>query len=307
MTPRKQRQQTKADLAEIYVEDMARRMGCDYTRADGKHPYIDGYIQMNDGVLGVLHLIAVQVKSGESNVLRSKRRFLFINAKPQHILKWQRSTTPVILVWVDLVDDRAKTYALWGDPRRGKAGRSAISINKRSFFDGRAYQKLLELARDRPVPRIHKLPLRPSTLRDVKQQAWEFYSNWRREGSISPVFGEIVVTRRAWTHITRVSASQRMINHKLPLLPCAREVLETAKRPYFLRRLQCVRGRPGASVKVERKYYALRGLHTSPFRADAIVEVVVEVTRFRGHKVTSLYSLSEHRRRDHKETQMGNV
>lgn len=143
-----------------------------------------------------------------------------------------------------------------------------------------------------PSVRLDAPPLFPIRLSDVKGEAWEYFSIWRRDRCWSPVFGEVKITRRAWKHMTRVSRPQREACHKLSLLPCARELIQKARSARRVRVLV----NPRRPSRIQRELYVLRGPHKSPFQADIKVEVVIEVAREPdGRQTATLLSVLERR------------
>jgi len=121
-------------------------------------------------------------------------------------------------------------------------------------------------------PRLNAPFLFYDKVSDVKKMAWEFYSNWRQKGSTSPKFGKVDISLKGWRHITRVSNSQKSIIHKLNLLPCAKQLLETSKFSNFLRKSEYYL--PGKEL------HCIWGLYETKYQPDIIVEVVLEITKY---------------------------
>jgi hypothetical protein len=292
------------DRGEFAVGELVSKMGAKFTLIGGNHPSIDGQIQLKDPDTGTFYYLQVQVKTGTNCItgFNAKRKFFFLNLEKKHIFDWKLSNSPIIAVWVNLDDDRAKEYALWADAKLARLGATKLKLYRKNLINKAAFPKILDIARKnagRPdIARLSSLALFPTTLAEVKHQAWDFYSQWRSDGSVSPMFGRVDITLRGWRHLTRPSASVAAIIHKLSLLRMARELLETSNQSRFLRRIE-KRGEDGELVgdqSITKELHSVYGLHQSRYQADIIVEVVLEVTKINGyHRLTKLYGVHEKR------------
>ena len=160
------------------------------------------------------------------------------------------------------------------------------------------FLELLELSEKRyPSVKLGTSLLFPHRVSDVKKQAWRFYSEWRREGSISPRFGKVEITLKAWRHIASRSRPQSEVCHKLSLLPCARELINLTHESVMVRTIV---ERPviwhGAVRQISTELHALRAPRESRFQADINVEVILEVTKEYGAVIgTKFLSVCERR------------
>jgi hypothetical protein len=161
------------------------------------------------------------------------------------------------------------------------------------------FSELLDLSESKyPGTRLKSLPLVLAKVKDVKKQAWNFYSAWKVKGSYSPRFRkEVSVTVKGWRHLTRGSRPQAEVCHKLTLLRCAKEVIERSGESTLVRTLQPCNDENGRPIK--RELHALRGQSLQRFRADIWVYVVLEVKKLAkdGSVVNvSFYSVYEKRK-----------
>lgn len=271
---------------EAFVRLCVEEMGCRFIPGDGNLPSIEGHIQIRDPGSGGYLYIAVQVKTGQSHLSRKRDpKYVYLSLDRTDVLNWKSANVPVIIVWVDGV--RPSRTALWGNALRAKkSGR--LRISSRATFDCTSVGDLLKLAlahAGRPqVPRLNESPICLANVRDVKKKAREYFRCWREAGSVSPVFGRVRITLKAWRHMTRASLSQRAIVHRLALLSCAKAAIETAVESQFLRKLE-----NGTELR------AVRGVFKEAFRSDVCVEVVIQAKRHgrNGFANATLYSVLE--------------
>jgi hypothetical protein len=142
------------------------------------------------------------------------------------------------------------------------------------------FAELLELSETKyQSGRLKTVPFAFTKVSDVKAQAWEFYSNWKQGTTYSPALKRnVAVTVKGWKHVTRRSRPQPEVCHKLSLLPCAREVIETCREAVLVRKLVPYVDASGRLVL--RDLHVLRGRSQQPFRADIWVFVVIELKTF---------------------------
>lgn len=280
----------KGIAAEHLINLCASRMECKLTLAGEKTPSIDGYLQVYDRQLDVNHLLQVQIKYGRRYIKRlKKRRPVVRNLDREDILDWHSSGVPTIVVWVDNPTD--PRHVLWGNAQLARPGSGELKLRRGSAFDSAAVPRLLNIARlhaGKPnITRLSIKPLLPASVGEAKKAAWPVFREWCRDGSLSPRFGRVEVTRRCWRHVTRVTCSPAAVVHKLSLLPSAREVVERGSRSHHLRDL---------SADGSKQLHAVRGIVHTPYRANILVEVVLEVTMRRGQvDATKLFALHERR------------
>lgn len=67
----------------------------------------------------------------------------------------------------------------------------------------------------------------------IKEEAWEFYKQWREKPSFSPALkAEIKISRKGWLHISGAFGGKKRtladVHRRLALLPKAKEIIETS-------------------------------------------------------------------------------
>lgn len=159
------------------------------------------------------------------------------------------------------------------------------------------FSELLDVSESKyPSTRLKSLPLVFTKVRDIKAQAWVFYSEWKVKGSSSPRFGMVNVTVKGWRHLTQGSRPQVEVCHKLTLLRCAKEIVEKSWDSTLVRTLGPYKDEIGRTIT--RELHALRGQSRQRFRAGIWVYVILEVKKLvtDGSVVsTSFYSVYERR------------
>ena len=267
----------RAIHAEAFVNAWATGAGLVYTSTAGKTPSIDGHIQLVDPLTGTNLYVNCQVKTGNSYVreLVVKRNVITLTVDATDISNWQSSNVPVVLIWVKQDELGVVDYALWAPVARRIGRATSVHIRKSARLDAKSVPRLLELARAHAgratVPAIAAEPLM-SSLKMAKRRAWSFFKRWRLTGSESPAFGHVKLSRETWRHVTRRGLSRAGIIHRMSLLPCARELVESAARGTFLRELD-------RKAHVRTELLEVRGTVRLPFRRPIALEVVLRVRR----------------------------
>ncbi|HEX5398697.1 MAG TPA: DUF4365 domain-containing protein, partial [Verrucomicrobiae bacterium] len=201
--------------------------------AGQKTPSIDGTLQLFDPDHKCHRYINVQVKSGDSHVQgRWGSKGVKLRLDLADIRNWKKANIPTIVVWVP--GDETKMEAYWRNAQFAKLTLTGVKLKASNKLDKSAFAPLLRLAREHAgvltTPVISSVPLYPKKVGDVKQIAWNFCLDWRKNGSRNPLLKDIKITLKGWRHLTRPKLSQRLICHKLSLLPCAQEIIETSRQ-----------------------------------------------------------------------------
>jgi hypothetical protein len=262
-----------ATRGQLFVASRLAAIGLEFVPAGDKTPSVDGYAQIHDGTTN-LHF-TVQVKAGQSHLRKRTATLFQVKLDASDVEDWHETNTAVFVVWVDAAPgtDESSWVAYWETAHMAR--RTSIRIRKTHRLDERALIPIAALVRAHAGradgARIASHPLFPARASEVKPAAWRFFCQWRREGSVSSLFGDVAITRRAWRHLTRVARPQREVAHKLSLLPCAREIIESTKHAEFRRRI----AEGGAIID----YYAVSGVYKAVYRRDLLVEAIIEVVR----------------------------
>ena len=59
----------------------------------------------------------------------------------------------------------------------------------------------------------------------LKYRAIEFYKEWKRIGAVNPCFGNVIINRTGWSHITRKDRPMGRIETSFSLLPYASRII----------------------------------------------------------------------------------
>ena len=260
-------------IGESLVKLLVAKMGqhINLIPAEAKTPSIDGILQIHDVEHDCNRYINVQIKAGDSHVrggMVKNRAMLHLGI--EDIRDWKKSNYPTIVIWVP--GDETKNEAYWRNAQFAKSGANGIWLKTSNKFDKAAFSHLIALARDHAgvlsAPLLQSTPLYPKKVREVKDIAWTFYNEWRAGGGRNPLLKEIKITLKGWRHLTRAGLSQSMICHKLCLLPCAKEIIETSRQIRYMRKFP----RHGKEITLVRITGTLKERH----RVAAIIDVVLE-------------------------------
>lgn len=91
-------------------------------------------------------------------------------------------------------------------------------------------------------------------LKKVRQEAWEFYQEWRKEKTYSPALkSEVRISLKGWAHLSGSDKARKKRTYqdayrRYKLLPYAKEIIETSTT------IQNI------TQKRERKFYALEAV-----------------------------------------------
>ncbi|HAT7540679.1 TPA: DUF4365 domain-containing protein [Citrobacter freundii] len=197
-----------------------------------------------EGTGGLIH---VQIKTGDGYL--KKRDVQEIRLGLQKVdekrLLCKRSALPCILIFVSK-DEKGKEYSYWTDLKSDSTyDNKSVNIVKvplknRFFISPECKGPLRKLARsshgyiDKPIidltkyDSLHGLiePKLPGGLNlSLKHRAINFYKDWKRIGAINPYFGEVLINRTGWSHITRKDRPMGRIETSFSLLPYASRII----------------------------------------------------------------------------------
>ncbi|MFL9550715.1 DUF4365 domain-containing protein [Acinetobacter baumannii] len=197
-------------------------------------------------------LIHVQVKSGDSYISsRNKNQIILkINNLSKKKEIWKKSPIPCILIFV-AEDAKGEEYSYWTDLKANTTyfedSSTIISIPLKNRFSVSQECKgpLRRIARtsgnntDKYIIDMSKSDslhgILPSSLNGnlnfpLKRKAIEFYKQWKLIGAINPYFGQIIVNRTGWSHITRQGRPIARIGASFNLLPIAARIINDVSK-----------------------------------------------------------------------------
>lgn len=197
-----------------------------------------------EGTGGLIH---VQIKTGGGYIKKQDKQeiTLGLNNIPEKRLLWKKSALPCILIFVSR-DDKGHYYSYWSDLKSDSTYVSDTGNNVKVFRKNRFFRSpeckgpLRKLSRsshgyiNKPVidlakyDSLHGLiePKLPGGLNvPLKYRAIEFYKEWKRIGAVNPCFGNVIINRTGWSHITRKDRPMGRIETSFSLLPYASRII----------------------------------------------------------------------------------
>jgi hypothetical protein len=207
--------------------------------------------------------------------------FVLLHLDPSEILKWKLLGIPVIIIWVNPDGKDTSNNALWRSAHLASSRSGRLRIPEKAVLSSkgtaRNFKTLMTDAWKPNLVRLNHQTLFPNKVREIKDQAWDYYRQWRDQGSTSPVFQNVEITLKGWRHMTRQSLPQKAVIHKLSLLRLARELIETSQKS------KCVRvlNNPEGDGR-KRELHSLKGVSMSKHQADVEIEVILEVEKLFG-------------------------
>jgi hypothetical protein len=275
-------------LAEIHVEKMVRRMKYDWRQQTDKSRGVDGLIEIYRKGVPTGRFIFVQVKSGLGHLRKTKSKTHYsIRVDAKDVEYWRRFNIPVILVWYNIGADRA--YWAQIDINSVSQGGWQVRLSKKCVFGLHSAGDLYQLCRtyygiEDQLP-VVQAPTTPKvTVNDVKETAFRFYDEWRKEHFITPAYGRVRISLRGWRHITAAWRTQRHIVGRLELLGAARQIMLTVPTKHKCREI----------VKERRVFFMQTAVVQYLHRGNAVVSVITEQY---GDAPPTFYSVFEHRTR----------
>ncbi|MCE1275510.1 DUF4365 domain-containing protein [Enterobacter hormaechei subsp. xiangfangensis] len=199
---------------------------------------------------GVIH---VQIKTGSSFITKKDKDIIKIkiNKLEQKKEIWQISPIPCILIHVNLDDDDEPSHTYWADlklqdtynPKESSV--ITIPVKNRLAKSKECQGPLRRLAKvsknyaEKPVLDFRNndslkgvIPATlPGNLNDsLKYRAIKFYQQWKNAGAKNPYFGDILINRTGWSHITRKGRPITRIEASFGLLPIAARIINEVSR-----------------------------------------------------------------------------
>ncbi|EKN4018727.1 DUF4365 domain-containing protein [Yersinia enterocolitica] len=192
-------------------------------------------------------LIHVQVKSGDSYISSQNKHEikLKINNLNEKKKIWEKSPIPCVLIFV-FEDDNEVEYSYWADLKSEETyieDRNCIikvPIKNRFSKSQECKGPLRRLARTsgehakKPLINLSKSDslngFLPSSLNGnlnypLKRKAIDFYQKWKLIGATNPYFGQVLINRTGWSHITRKGRPIARIETSFNLLPIAARII----------------------------------------------------------------------------------
>ncbi|MDM3114219.1 DUF4365 domain-containing protein [Citrobacter sp. Cf128] len=197
-----------------------------------------------EGTGGLIH---VQIKTGEGYVNKKYDKEIKLNIANLQAKRemWNRYALPCILIFVS-ENDKGEEQAYWVDVKSDASYLNdtgtvlKVPLKNRFFISPECKGPLRKLARasqgysNKPVLDISKYDSLHGLLEQnligglnvpPKQRAIRFYKNWKKIGALNPYFGEVLINRTGWSHITRKNRPMGRIETSFNLLPYAARII----------------------------------------------------------------------------------
>lgn len=213
-----------------------------------KHKKSDKRNHYWDFTGGMLH---VQIKCGKSYITKDEQNSLHVKISSLDKKKkiWNKSPIPCVLVL--LYKEGRREYSYWCDLKSDetyfKSKKSIIKIQKTNVF--KSFEQCRGPIRDLVrrskhygnIPIIdlakldnlkHQLPqeLSGGLSTSQKSKAIGFYNKWKSLGAKNPYFGEVIINRTGWSHITRKERPVSRILNSFELLPIAARIINDVSK-----------------------------------------------------------------------------
>ncbi len=223
---------------ERYVEEIVESWGCAYTRNTGGDGYgLDGYVLDRISCKRRPLQYRVQVKTTKRKFgSRASETFRAPINDPQFLKFWK----DVGLCLLVFVEKEPSEVAYWHVVRKNDT--LPLYVSRHNVFGPDSRDNIVaELRKERKQQslavvsggEILDLPLTKS----IQKEARECYRRLKRSVYQHPTLGRIVLTWKAWRHITRNKRTSRRIRISWLFLPCLPAILTSQIRPVYSRNL----------------------------------------------------------------------
>ncbi|WP_146077109.1 DUF4365 domain-containing protein, partial [Halomonas caseinilytica] len=282
------------------VREVVTNWRCDWQEFDHKNDDgIDGIIIMRRGhkkPTTTGSVIYVQVKCGKSYLDKKKDPDkIGIKLGKEHIKthhpRWNRMPGKVILIyrkspnsqkawWIDLKDENSYSTtnkAVVHAPKSQVFNTGQKGVFLRLLGDHSRYQGLDPIHLNRQEDLIPKIGYEHGAF---KQQAWEYYKQWKSECNgkeKSPIdeIRSVLITRTGWKHITRNKRLPERVFQSWLLLATARKMIKTCTQYFRLGGTHAVEDNEKNIVGII-DYIALRANVSYTHKDSSIVQVVLK-------------------------------
>jgi len=171
-----------------------------------------------------LKKLAIQVKTGESFAYWNKKRKCWVlqGIKKEHIIKWQKTNQPVLIVWVN---PRQKSEAFWRFVNNKTSSEVLYVTNSHKLRPDSLFEidRLLNCA----YQEKGGIPL--LTLKQFDNLAparfWAKQEYRKIKGIFASRLGDFEISNYAFRHLTRAGRSKSHIKDSLLLLPHVKKFL----------------------------------------------------------------------------------
>lgn len=207
-----------------------------------------------------------------------------------HIDRWNSTTGPSVLVFVDDTIDRKNPPAWWADLRDpntySKTNKSLLLIPLSQRFGEHTKGDFHNICGSGPVDKslatVHIVKedlIIPRLTESLLNAARGFYINWSKISfpTENPSCGQVLVNRVGWRHLTRKGRLEERIFQSLTLIGVAKRMIDELDDVEMLGRVNVTTLLNG-SIKIE-DHIGLRAIAIFPHRHQSVVQVVLKRER----------------------------
>lgn len=207
-----------------------------------------------------------------------------------HFDRWNSTTGPSVLIFVDDTIDKKNPPAWWADLRDpntySKTNKGLLLVPLAQKFGEHTKGDFHRLCGSGPVDKslavidiVKEDLIIPRFNESLLKAARGFYINWSKFSfpTENPGCGEVLVNRVGWRHITRKRRVEERIFQSLTLLGVAKRMIDELHDIEMLGRVK-VTTLPSGSKKFE-DYIGLRAVAVFPHRHQAVIQVVLKRER----------------------------
>jgi len=258
---------------------------------------IDGLIIMRRSGVETGGLVFVQVKCGGDGYRKDQAKHpdkigVLLGEKyiQDHVDRWNSTTGPSVLVFVDDTVDAKNPPAWWADLRNpdtySKTNKSLVLIPRIQRFGEHSKGDFHKLCGAGPVDKslatiqiVGEDLIIPRLTESIRDVAREFYVNWSNISfpSINPGCGQVLVNRVGWRHMTRKGRLAERVFQSLTLLGVAKRMIDELDDVEMLGRV-AVRTLSNGSKKIE-DHLGLRAIAIFPHRHQSVIQVILKRER----------------------------
>ncbi|MBS9462503.1 DUF4365 domain-containing protein [Flagellimonas sp. 389] len=283
---------TGMSVSEIITQGKAKHGWQPYSHINDNG--VDAMIIFRKKAIDTGEIMFAQVKCGTGSgyFKKTKKRPVHFGVNvgedyiKKHREKWDRLSSPIILIYVDYYTQKAWWTDLKDEKSYSDENRSIILVPKNQRFGKHSFGEFKNLKGrifvskeieflDTKNEDFSYLKLEDS----IKTNAKKFYLEWSKSDVSErshPQLGEIIISRVGWRHLTRNDRKINRIVNSFSLLGVAKKIITTTNKCYQIKQLK-VELKDGTHLITD--YLALKRKVIFPFRQDSLIQVILKRKR----------------------------
>lgn len=294
-----------SDPTSIQCENRGRSVVQDFVSAEANHGWQELDAQNDDGVDGIIfikkngqktgEIVFAQVKCGVKDrgywkESTSRPGYIGVHLTESYIQKhterWRNVPGPMILIFVEY--DSKKAY--WTDLRDESSfspeNKQIVLVKKSQRFGIHSFGEFKKLRGYTHISQSYEwVNIEDSDVSYIKfeqpikfkDQAKKYYKDWSnsvKSERTSPLFGEVIVSRVGWRHITRRKRKKTRIFQSLQLLGIAKQIIKQSNKFWQVKVLN-IKTLPDGTI-IHTDFIGLRSRVKFTFRGATIVQVLLK-------------------------------